>query len=434
MKLKTFSTIVLCSFIQITLMAQTYWSSQTNWSPKWLRSIKAVDSNVVWACGDSGIVFRTINGGVNWELTNAPDNSLNCNSIEAVNADTAWVVSTNELGGNTILYKTTDGGISWRPMQSSNLPSSFYDAVKFYDNDNGLFYGDPENGYFAIYTTENGGETWTRTDSSKIPQPDGTNEFGITNNLAISGNNAWFGTLNSNGENARIFYSKDRGKTWSAISIQGATSINAIAFSNELNGIIVFNSDKIGYSRDGGLNWVFPSTITLWGEGLCSATSSSFIIVGGSSYVSTDGGVTWSERGTNITTSLIAVSFANSSDGWAVSTLGVILKWVGGPLPDLPLSVEEYKNKISSNFELKQNYPNPFNPITTISYSIPKGEDVVLKVFDNLGREIKTLVNEYKNAGEYSIEFKASNLPSGIYFYRIEAGNFVKTKKLLLIK
>jgi hypothetical protein len=87
-----------------------------------------------------------------------------------------------------------------------------------------------------------------------------------------------------------------------------------------------------------------------------------------------------------------------------------------------------YKNKLNNN------YPNPFNPITKISYSIEKAGLVKLKIYDILGREIKTLVNEIKNPGEYIAEFNGSSLSSGVYFYRIECNGFIAIKKMVLIK
>ena len=86
------------------------------------------------------------------------------------------------------------------------------------------------------------------------------------------------------------------------------------------------------------------------------------------------------------------------------------------------------------NFALSQNYPNPFNPSTTIQYTIPKAEHVTIKVYDELGREVTTLLNENKEAGHYNVTFNASNLASGIYFYRISAGSFNDEKKLILLK
>ncbi|CAN5448177.1 hypothetical protein BH10BAC5_BH10BAC5_15210 [soil metagenome] len=85
-------------------------------------------------------------------------------------------------------------------------------------------------------------------------------------------------------------------------------------------------------------------------------------------------------------------------------------------------------------YGLTQNYPNPFNPATKINYSIPQAGLVTLKVYDNLGREVRSLVNEMKSAGEYNVTFDASELPSGIYFYKLISGNFVDTKKMLLVK
>jgi hypothetical protein len=91
-------------------------------------------------------------------------------------------------------------------------------------------------------------------------------------------------------------------------------------------------------------------------------------------------------------------------------------------------------NRIPETFVLKQNYPNPFNPSTKISYLLPKASEVTLVVYDLLGREVVTLVNEFRTAGTHTVEFNASNLASGVYLYRIEAGDFKDTKKMLLVK
>jgi hypothetical protein len=91
-------------------------------------------------------------------------------------------------------------------------------------------------------------------------------------------------------------------------------------------------------------------------------------------------------------------------------------------------------NGLPSKFVLSQNFPNPFNPSTVISYSVPKTSLVTIKVYNILGKEVTTLVNEQKSAGNYSVQFYGSKLSSGIYFYRMQAGSFVQTKKLLLLK
>lgn len=94
----------------------------------------------------------------------------------------------------------------------------------------------------------------------------------------------------------------------------------------------------------------------------------------------------------------------------------------------------ENEDQIPTQYSLSQNYPNPFNPSTTIYFSVPSSEYVTLKVFDVLGNEVATLINEEKPAGSYQVDFKASQLSSGIYFYTINAGSFVETKKMILMK
>jgi|GEM_PF-1286959 len=87
-----------------------------------------------------------------------------------------------------------------------------------------------------------------------------------------------------------------------------------------------------------------------------------------------------------------------------------------------------------TDYVLEQNYPNPFNPSTTIKFGIPEKNNVVVKIYNSLGSEIATLVNEVREAGSYEIQFNANNLSSGIYYYKIESGNFVETKKMILLK
>ena len=100
---------------------------------------------------------------------------------------------------------------------------------------------------------------------------------------------------------------------------------------------------------------------------------------------------------------------------------------------DGPVGVEE-DEVVPETYSLSQNYPNPFNPSTTIKYSIPNASFVKIKVFNTIGQEMATLINEEQSAGIYEVKFDASKLTSGIYFYRIEAGNFIETKKMILIK
>ncbi len=97
-------------------------------------------------------------------------------------------------------------------------------------------------------------------------------------------------------------------------------------------------------------------------------------------------------------------------------------------------STENDFNQIPTEYKLSQNYPNPFNPSTTISYSIPQNSNVSLKIYDVIGKEVMSLVNQQQVAGNYEIEFNASNFSSGVYFYKLQSGNFAETRKMILVK
>ncbi len=100
----------------------------------------------------------------------------------------------------------------------------------------------------------------------------------------------------------------------------------------------------------------------------------------------------------------------------------------------LVTSVEQISSNLPTEYRLKQNYPNPFNPSTIISWQLPVGSQATLIVYDILGREVATLVNEYKQAGKYETEFNAEAQPSGVYFYQLRAGDYTSVKKMIFLK
>jgi hypothetical protein len=115
------------------------------------------------------------------------------------------------------------------------------------------------------------------------------------------------------------------------------------------------------------------------------------------------------------------------------SSMYVSLARASGSI-DNPLTEVRKEEGLPTSFELSQNYPNPFNPATSISFSIPKSAFVTLKIYNAIGQEVANLINEIKDPGNYKLNFDAAKLSSGIYFYRLEAGNFVSTKKMVLMK
>jgi len=138
-----------------------------------------------------------------------------------------------------------------------------------------------------------------------------------------------------------------------------------------------------------------------------------------------------------------SLSWFTSSPFWGVYDADNSTLWETGEFEDFPTSVEEGQEKLPTSFELSQNYPNPFNPSTRIKFTVPAGRiinsvHVRLKVYDILGNEVATLVDEEKSPGIYEVEFssfnRSSTIASGIYIYSIQSGNFVDTKKMVLLK
>jgi hypothetical protein len=147
--------------------------------------------------------------------------------------------------------------------------------------------------------------------------------------------------------------------------------------------------------------------------------------------VSTNDGATWDDITGGIpgqsTWSLVITSNDNVY-------VGTFIDGVCRRLSSAITSVGETHNELPAETMLYNNYPNPFNPATVVRYQLPLASEVKLVVFDLLGREVSVLVDEKREAGIHEVKFDASHLPSGVYFYRLQAGNFVETKKLVLVR
>jgi hypothetical protein len=98
------------------------------------------------------------------------------------------------------------------------------------------------------------------------------------------------------------------------------------------------------------------------------------------------------------------------------------------------VGIKKISTEIPTLFSLSQNYPNPFNPITKIRFDLPKNVNVKLTIYDMLGREVETIVNEQLNAGSYEVTFNGTKYTSGVYYYRLNASEFIETKKMILVK
>jgi photosystem II stability/assembly factor-like uncharacterized protein len=416
-----------------------------------INSISVVDQNVIFVAAQGNYLYRTLNGGSTWELKNtglgASGNLYGISATDSLNCWVGWLNSATQTPAS--VYRTTDGGNSW--LLQWTLAGSFPDGLKMFNPDYGIFIGDPTgNGlpYQFRYTT-NGGTTWNLSPTSPIA----TDEYGVINAFDfIDTNIIWVGSASTvvNAVTAKIYRTVDGiNGTWSNTAVAGtggSTGLfyQAVAFTDKNNGMSGSSGGDIVKTTDGGATWtaVTPpagqtafAVINMLGlkdgsnvirMSIVDATPVYFC------YSTTDYGTTWNaevlptEGSTN---GIQHMQFVNGSLGFSGGLAGTILKF------SAPTSVNTENNILPANFSLSQNFPNPFNPSTLIKYQVPQNSYVNLKVYNSLGQEIATLVNGMIYAGTHEVQFNASNMSSGIYFYVMQAGNsFVQTKKMIVIK
>ena len=242
------------------------------------------------------------------------------------------------------------------------------------------------------------------------------------------------------GQVIQVLFSEttDGGTNWFSQSSGTTAHLSDACFVDDINGWVVGSKGTILRTNDGGTNWALQSSgITKELVSVSFSDSNNGTVVGfgelDESIIlrTTNGGTTWGLQQSEANHWLLAVSFIDANNGTTVGGDGTILHTTNGGVTFVE---EEQIDEVPREFLLSQNYPNPFNPTTKLSYSITQSGLVTLKVYDVLGTEIETLVNEEKSVGTYELNWNAANLPSGVYFYRLQAGSFVQTRKMILLK
>ena len=419
------------------------WSEQNSGVTATLTSVYCVNPSTAWVCGYAGTVLRTQNSGVNW--INCTGNGIPITvsliSISGNPSLGANAIVAGYSGTDTWVWRTTNNGANW--TQVFYQANGFINAVCMTSSTNGFMMGDPVGGRWSLWKTTNGGANW---DSTGLYLPQIGTEASWNNAMVCIPPYIWMGT-----NNTKIYYSSNNGTNWTAQATTGEINSYAIWFHPIiLNGMGLAGGATLLQTTNSGTNW---TPLTSMGSGNFGGITSTPLIVDALLYqpvwyvrttnviyYSTNFGVNWSAEYTNptTTTQYRHISLAYPGRGiWAVGTLGKIT--YHSPLMD----IAKLSSEVPANYSLHQNYPNPFNPSTKIKFDIPSygfptgtfGNDrVLLKVFDITGKEVATLVNEHLQPGTYEVTFDGSNLTSGVYFYKLTAGNYSETKKLVLLK
>ncbi len=330
------------------------------------------------AVGVSGTVIRSTDSGESWSLVPRPTSKI----LNAVAMSTTSAIAVGEEG--TFLHSTDDGA-HWT-VGGAGVANQFFCVSLDADTAVAGSYGG------AVASSLNGGGAWGASILGGGPI-NGPAFYGVS---LTSGRTAiMVGAWPAPGDSALILRSDNDGITWRLQSAPSVGTLFAVAFPDPQHGYVVGDLGTLLTTADTGNHW--------------------------------------SQQSTGVSVSLNGVAFAGPDAGVAVGDSGTILQASPGSATGIigQSGTEQVEPAV---FQLSQNYPNPFNPSTTIAYEIPERAFVTLTVYNMLGQHVARLVNTEQESGAHTIQFDGSWLSSGVYFYHLEAGNFVATKKMALVK
>ncbi len=432
------------------------WTQQISISGSFINGIHMFDMNNGVFTGDptgNNVPYQnryTTDGGTTWTL--APNSPIGTNEFGVINAwdwidqNTFWIGSANTLSGATsakIFYTTTGFPGTWNFTAVPGLGGTqglYYQAIAFTDAMHGMAGSNGNN----IMKTSDGGVTWQPANL-----PGGITTFAAINFSGLKdGSNTIRLIITDASAIYYVFKTTDFGTTYEAETIPAAAG----------NGLqhMVFLNANLGYA--GGNAGVFLKYVGIVPVELTSFTAnaaSGSIVLNWNTATETnnrgfeierriingDDEGTWSligfKQGKGTTTEPQEYSFTDDISSIRATAVAYRLKQMDFDGRSDYSDEVMVKDLIPMQYSLSQNFPNPFNPSTVIDYAVPENAFVSIKVYNSLGQEVSTLVNENKQAGTYRVNFNASGLPSGVYYYILRAGSnneFVKTNKMILLK
>jgi len=400
-------------------ISEAQWIQQNSGTNQNLYDIEFINEKTGWAVGDAGVVIKTTDGGANW--INVPNPSGQYGglmwSICPVDSEVVYAVA-----GYDFIMKTIDGGTNWSVLSGRVPSTTAFKSLYFLNRDTGWFLGTNK-----VFRTYDGGNT---LDSFYAPW---------FTNFDIHFKNIDTGIFCGTG---RVFKTTDRGETWFDTKVPTFGTFHTfqhLAVINNIVWVAAGSDPPIFRSIDFCESWEIIDTLNNNPPSVATCISFSSALTGwiggsyGHLYKTTDGGYNWLREETGSDPRLWRSIFSyDDSLVWGAGGAGRLQYTTTGgqTLVGIFFSEELSPDK----FELYQNYPNPFNTQTEIKFDLIKSGHYKIEAFDMLGRSVDILFNEFKYAGSYKINFNASDLSSGVYFYKLSSPEVNIIKKFTLVK
>lgn len=376
------------------------------------------ETTALFAKGD------TIIAGIKGGFQLSTDNGEHWSQSDTVHA---YIYSLASDGTNVFaatglgVSRSTNLGMSWSPasngLSSGVTDFAFLGTKIFAATGNGVFVSSDQ------------GANWSRSDTLRDGPPSyGVSTITVCDTIIVT--SCYPGSVPGH---MSILRSSDKGKSWSKPD-SGFVSDHITALIAEENNVFAATlNNGIYRSSNTSRRWNLVNTGLGDVHVISLITSSTSIFAGtwDGVYLSTNAGAEWNQVDSGLGNTSIRSLAANGKYLYASTESSGVWRRL---LSEMITTSIKSEAALPGNFYLFQNYPNPFNPTTIIRYSLPLASIVTLRVYDILGRDIKTLSLERQGEGIHSVSFSADDLSSGIYFYRLSAGNFVSTKKLIVIK
>lgn len=407
-----FCISLLINFIFFSDESKAQWEQMSNGlgNDKYISSM-AVSGDNYYVSVFNG-VYKSTNNGIEWVQTSLG----NLYTISVATNDNYVYTSVYDFCNNSSgVYRSTDNGVSW--IQTS-FNERLIPALAVIENY--VFAGTWGCVYpGGVYVSSDNGINWSNT---PLTNPD-------VESICINENRIYAGLVFNGNSAGGVYHSSDFGATWSFLGLSNR-SIMSIAVSNDRIYAGTLTSG-IFVTTNNGANWTQTSlnnqrvlSIVINGENVLAGTLS------GGVYLSRDNGLNWIQKNEGLDT-LYIQSLLISNDYIFAGSMG---KGVYRRSLSEIVNVKQTSEILPSEHSLRQNYPNPFNPVTNISFDIAVTGNTKLIVFDVSGKIIAELVNEILSPGTYLYSFDAATLPSGVYFYKLEVGDFNETRRMVLVK